>query len=150
MFLKGAFCLGVLSIPTLSLCYTGSDLPGSFVTRNNRFSCFYIQPFPPPVKLLNPELKTKTRNAFGQSVPLVLVGMVVVLLSTGFKVIWNAYDEWNHAEALAATKPERALDHYERVIHWHVPFLSLSDDAAEKMWAYALRSEEHTSELQSH
>ena len=32
-------------------------------------------------------------------------------------------------------------DHYERVIHWHVPFLSLSDDAAEKMWAYALNYE---------
>ncbi len=69
------------------------------------------------------------------------MGMVVVLLSTGLKVIWNAYDEWNHAETLAATKPERALDHYERVIHWHVPFLSLSDDAAEKMWAYALNYE---------
>lgn len=90
---------------------------------------------------MNPEIKTRTRNAFGQSAPLVLVGMVVILLSTGFKVVWNAYDEWNHAEALAETKPEQALDHYERVIHWHVPFLSLSDDAAEKMWAYALNYE---------
>ena len=56
-------------------------------------------------------------------------------------MIWNAYDEWNHAETLAATKPERALEHYERVIHWHVPFLSLSDDAAGKMWTYALNYE---------
>lgn len=66
---------------------------------------------------------------------------MVVLLSTGFKIIWSSYDEWNLAETLAATQPEKALDHYERVIHWHVPFLSLSDDAAEKMWAYALNYE---------
>lgn len=90
---------------------------------------------------LNPESKTPTRSAIERSNPLILVGMVVVLLSTGFKVIWNAYDEWNHAEALAATKPDRALEHYERVIHWHVPFLSLSDNAAEKMWDYALNYE---------
>lgn len=68
--------------------------------------------------------------------------MLVVVLSTAFKVIWNATDEWNRAEALAATQPERALDHYERVIHWHVPFLSLSDDAAEKMWEAALAYEQ--------
>lgn len=109
------------------------------MTRNERYSRYYIQPFPPLVRLLDPE--SKTHNKFERSVPLVLVGMVVILLSTGFKVIWNAYDEWNHAEALAATKPERALEHYERVIHWHVPFLSLSDDAAEKMWGYALNYE---------
>jgi len=91
---------------------------------------------------LDPESKTTTGNAFDRSVPLILVGMVVVLLSTGLKVIWSAYDEWNHAEFLVTKQPERALEHYERVIHWHVPFLSLSDDAAEKMWAYALNYEE--------
>ena len=90
---------------------------------------------------MDPESKTPTRSAFGKSVPLVLVGMVVILFSTGLKVIWNANDEWNHAEALATAKPERALDHYERVIHWHVPFLSLSDNAAEKMWTAALNYE---------
>ena len=87
---------------------------------------------------MDPESETTTGNAVERSVPLILVGMVVVLLSTGLKIIWNAYDEWNHAEALAGTEPDRALDHYERVIHWHVPFLSLSDNAAAKMWAYAL------------
>ena len=111
------------------------------MTRNDRYSCDHIQFFPPPVKLLDPESKTESRNVFKQSVPLILVGMAIILLSTGFKVIWNAYDEWDRAEALAATKPDRALDHYERVIHWYVPFLSLSDDAAKKMWAYALNYE---------
>ena len=97
------------------------------------------------VKRLDPESKTRPRNTFGLSVPLILVSMVVVLLSTGFKIIWNAYDEWNQAETLATTKPDRAFDHYERVIHWHVPFLSLSDDAAENMWAYALNYEKQGS-----
>ena len=91
---------------------------------------------------MDPELKTPIRNAFESPVRWVLTAMAVVLLSTSLKVIWNAYDEWNHAEALAATKPERALEHYERVIHWHVPFLSLSNDAAEKMWSYALNYEQ--------
>lgn len=68
--------------------------------------------------------------------------MAVILLSTGLKVIWNAYDEWNRAEELAATKPDRAVEHYERVIHWHVPFLSLSDQAAERMWSHALNAEQ--------
>lgn len=68
--------------------------------------------------------------------------MALILLSTGLKVIWNAYEEWNRAESLAATQPDRALDHYERVIHWYVPFLSLSDQAAEKMWAYAFSFEQ--------
>ncbi len=90
---------------------------------------------------MDPESEITTGNAFERSGPLIAAGMVVVLLSTGLKVVWNAYDEWNYAEALAGTEPDRALDHYERVIHWHVPFLSLSDDAAEKMWAYALNYE---------
>ncbi len=97
---------------------------------------------PSPVKQLGPESKTPTHNMFERPVQLVLAGMAVILLSTGLKVIWNAYDEWNHAEALAARKPDRALDHYERVIHWHVPFLSLSDNAAGKMWSYALNYEQ--------
>ena len=75
-------------------------------------------------------------------IQLILAGMAIILLSTGFKVVWNAYDEWNHAEMLALTHPDRALDHYERVIHWHVPFLSLSDQAAEKMWAHAIDHEQ--------
>ena len=70
------------------------------------------------------------KNFFGNPVPWILVGMAVVVLSTGFKIIWNAYDEWNRAETLAATDPDQAMEHYERVIHWHVPFLSLSGDAA--------------------
>lgn len=111
------------------------------MTRNNRYSCFYIQSSPPLVTLLDPESNTQTRNAVERSGAWILTGMAVVLLSTGLKVIWNAYDEWNYAEALAATQPERALEHYERVIHWHVPFLSLSDDAAGKMWDYALNYE---------
>jgi len=81
------------------------------------------------------------KNFFGNPVPWILVGMAVVVLSTGFKIIWNAYDEWNRAETLAATDPDQAMEHYERVIHWHVPFLSLSGDAAEKMWAYAQNQE---------
>jgi hypothetical protein len=86
---------------------------------------------------LSLESKPETNNALERSIPLIAAAMVVVILSTGIKVVWNAQDEWNRAEALSATDPIRAMEHYEHVIHWHVPFLSLSDDAAEKMWAYA-------------
>ncbi|NIQ02694.1 MAG: hypothetical protein GWM98_22000 [Nitrospinaceae bacterium] len=67
--------------------------------------------------------------------------MVAVIVSTGGKIAWNAYDEWDRAESLAASQPAQALEHYERVIHWHVPFLPLSHRAAERMWAQAERYE---------
>lgn len=86
---------------------------------------------------LAPETSSPKKSSGKNLTAWILVGIAVVVLSTGIKVIWNAQDQWQQAETLEATDPDKAMEHYERVIHWHVPLLSLSDDAAEKMWAYA-------------
>ena len=89
----------------------------------------------------HPETASLNKNRWENPVGWVVLAMAVVVVSTGLKIVWNANDEWNHAQALESTDPDQAMEHYERVIHWHVPFLSLSDDAAEKMWGYALNYE---------
>ena len=85
----------------------------------------------------HPETASLNKNRWENPVGWVVLAMAVVVVSTGLKIVWNANDEWNHAQALESTDPDQAMEHYERVIHWHVPFLSLSDEAAEKMWGYA-------------
>ncbi len=90
----------------------------------------------------DPETASMNKNDWNNPASWIVLAMTVVILSTGLKIVWNAYDEWNRAEALAAADPPRAMEHYERVIHWHVPFLSLSGKAAEKMWDYAADREQ--------
>ncbi len=82
------------------------------------------------------------KNSWGSPAWWIALAMVLVVLSTGIKIIWNAYDEWDRAQTLETTAPDKAMEHYERVIHWHVPFLSLSDEAAQKMWDYAADREQ--------
>lgn len=88
------------------------------------------------------ETASMNKNSWESPASWVVLAMVVVVLSTGIKIVWNAYGEWNRAQALENTDPDQAMEHYERVIHWHVPFLSLSDQAAEKMWDYAADREQ--------
>ena len=75
------------------------------------------------------------------SASLIWVGFFTILffgLSTIFKVYISAKSEFQKGEEFFAQEnSQEAVVHFERVIRWYIPGLTLQDRAAQKIWGIA-------------
>jgi hypothetical protein len=79
----------------------------------------------------------------------ILTALIVLIIFTCIKIISTSKSEFILAEDhLARDELSKAITHYERSLHWFLPFSQTPYQAAEKLWALAqrLQSQNQTSE----
>lgn len=74
--------------------------------------------------------------------PYILVGLSILIVFTCMKIIMTGKNEFALAEKhLAQGELSKAIIHYERTLHWFLPFSKTPYQAAEKLWAIAQKFE---------
>jgi tetratricopeptide (TPR) repeat protein len=68
----------------------------------------------------------------------ILAVLIILTLLTCAKIITNSQNEFVLAdEHLAKNELSKATIHYERALHWYLPFFQTPYQAAEKLWTIA-------------